>query len=147
MMQRKEQIEELLENIQAFKRKIFFGIDCNKKNGHITASQWLVLRHLCKGEGSTLKEVALALSITSSAATQLVDALVQKGYIIRKIGADDKRELKLMLSNKTKRRIKELRKNRIQKMGHIFDALNDREFKLYCSLCNKIAESLTAKQK
>ena len=147
MIQRKKQIEKLLGNIQSLKRKIFFGVACNLKNGHIPSSQWFVLQHLNKSEGTTLKELARSLSMTSSAATQLVEALVRKGYIIKKIGTNDRRELRLMLSDKSKKHIDELRSNRIQEMEHIFDVLTDDEFELYCHLCNKVAESLMIKEK
>lgn len=147
MIQRKKQIEKLLENIQSLKRKIFFGVACNLKNGHIPSSQWFVLQHLNKSEGTTLKELAQSLSMTSSAATQLVEALVQKGYILRKIGTNDRRELKLMLSDKSRKHIEELRNKRIQGMEHVFDVLNDEEFKSYCRLCSKVAESLAVKEK
>jgi len=146
-MQRKKQIEKLLESIQSLKRRIFFGACRNLKNGNIPASQWFVLQHLNKRQGTTIKELAMSLSVTSSAATQLVEALVQKGYIIRKVGTNDRRELRLMLSDKSKKHIDELRGNRIQEMQHIFDVLTDEEFESYCRLCNKVAESLTVKEK
>jgi DNA-binding MarR family transcriptional regulator len=145
MIQRKKQIEKLLANIQSLKRKIFFGADCNLKNDHITTSQWFVLQHLNKSEGTTLKEVACSLNMTSSAATQLVEALVQKGYIIRKTSTDDRRELKLMISDKSKKHIKEIGSKWIQELEHIFDVLTDDEFGSYCSLCDKVAKSLASK--
>ncbi len=105
-----------------------------------------MLHYINKNEGATVKELAQSLSMTSSAATQLIEALVQKGYIIRKTGTDDKRELKLMLSDKSKKHMEELRNKRIEEMEHIFNVLTDEEFESYCGLCNKVAESLMVKK-
>lgn len=147
MTRRKKQIEELLSNIRYFKQKIFIGTPPNIKNDGITASQWFVLRYLAKNEGAALKEAAKSLGITSSAATQLVVSLVRKGYVIRETGKKDRRELRLMLSEKSKKHIAELRNNRIKKLEHIFNVLNDEEFESYCRLFNKIAQSLAADEK
>lgn len=149
MIQRRKQIEKLLEDFHAMKRKMNIGITsrCLKGN-HITASQWLVLQHLRKNEKVTIKELANALSITSSATTQLVELLVQKGYVIKKTSSDDKRALNLSLSEKIKKRMKILRSKRIQYMEHVFSALTDDEFESYCYLLNKIIENtiITEKQ-
>lgn len=147
MMQRRKQIEKLLENIQVLKRKMLSGSACYLKGGHVTASQWLVLQYLRKNEGATIKEVARTLDMTSSAATQLVEPLVQKGYIARKTSSGDKRALNLSLSEKSKKRMEVLRKKRILDMEHVFDMLTDVEFESYCRLLDKIAEGLVYKKK
>ena len=147
MLQRRKQIEKLFEDLQVLKRKMIAGASSHIERTHITASQWLVLQYLRKNEGTTIKEIAKALSVTSSAATQLVESLAQKGYIDRKINSDDKRALSLSLSDKSKKRMETLRKKRIYDMEHIFDVLTDAEFESYCYLLNKITESLVAGEK
>lgn len=147
MIQRKKQIEKLLEDFQVMKRKMIAGASSHLKSTHITASQWLVLQYLRKNEKVTIKEIAKALSMTSSAATQLVESLVQKGYVIRKTSSDDKRALSLSLSGKSKKRMETLRRKRIQDMEHVFDVLTDKEFESYYYLLNKITESLVTGEK
>lgn len=146
-MTREKQIEKLLEDIQALKRRLLFGKTCQLSDGPITPSQWLVLRHLRQSEGTTLKKIAQELGMTSSAATQLVGALVKKGYIIRKTDTSDRRALQLRLSQKSEKHITTMRTKRIKEMGDIFSKLTNREFETYCRLHAKIAVSLTAKDK
>ncbi len=144
-MQRKKYIEELLENIQVLKHKLFSGAVCYLGEGSITASQWLVLRQIQQHEGTTLKEIAQSLAMTSSAVTQLVEVLVGKEYVIKKTNADDRRELKLMLSEKSRKHIASLREKRIGDMENIFNTLNDKEFEEYCRLHAKIAQHMASK--
>ncbi len=146
MMQRKIQIEKLLEDIQILKCKMLSNDTCHLKGGQITASQWLVLQHLRKNEGATIKGISQTLSITSSAATQLVEPLVQKGYINKKANSNDRRALNLSLSSRSKKRMENLRNKRIQRMEQVFDILTDDEFTVYCNLLDKIAGSQTAKK-
>jgi DNA-binding MarR family transcriptional regulator len=147
MAERRKSIEILLEDIQALKKRVFFGAASNCQTGRITASQWFVVRHLGKSAGTTLKEVAQSLNVTSSAATQLVEALVRKGYIVKKIGSPDRRELELRLSDKSKKHLAELRRKRLAEMTKIFGVLTDQEFSAYCRLFNKVAASLSSKEK
>ncbi len=148
MTQRRKQIEKLVEDFHTIKRKMSIGVASHCLKGtHITASQWLVLQHLRKNEKVTIKELAKALSITSSATTQLVESLVQKKYVIKKTSSDDKRALSLSLSEKSKKRMEALRNKRIQYMEHIFDVLTDDEFESYCYLLNKIIENTIVVEK
>lgn len=141
-MKRKKQIEKLLENIQILKHRLFFGISNQINKGDITSSQWLVLRQIQKNKGTTLKEIAKTLSMTSSAATQLVEALVQKGYVVKKTNSHDKRELKLILSNKSKKHMLLMRKKRAKEMENIFSVLTDKEFIEYFRMLEKVVKSL-----
>ena len=147
MIQRKKQIEKLFEDLQVLKRKMIAGASSHMERTHITASQWLVLQYLRKNDRVTIKEIAQTLSMTSSAATQLVESLVHKGYVDRKTNSDDKRARSLSLSDRSKKRMEMHRRKRIQDMQHVFDVLTDEEFKSYCYLLNKITESLVAGEK
>ncbi|MDR3559204.1 MAG: MarR family transcriptional regulator [Candidatus Pacebacteria bacterium] len=146
MVRRKKQIEKLLEDIQVLKRKILARTSSSLKSTHITASEWLVLQYLRKNEGATVKEIARTLSMTSSAATQLVESLVQKKYVVRKTNSDDKRALALSLSDKSKKHLGTLWEKRVEIMAHVFDALTDTEFESYCRLFDKIARNLAARK-
>lgn len=96
-----------------------------------------------RGE-STVKDVAKALGITSSAATQLVDGLVSSGYVNRKTDEEDRRAVALTLSKKTKEHVNKMKKQGIQKFLTLFKVLNDKEFNQYLELNKKIVHgSLT----
>jgi DNA-binding MarR family transcriptional regulator len=145
MPNRKEKIEELLESMGALRRTMAFRPVAPKKMPRITPAQWgalMVIEH--HGE-STLKDMAKALGITSSAATQLIDGLVTSGYVVRKTHAKDRRAVTLTLSNTTKAHVDTIKKQALQKFLKFFEVLNDKELDQYILLNKKIIGKLLRK--
>jgi MarR family transcriptional regulator, organic hydroperoxide resistance regulator len=145
MTNRKQKIEELMENFQALKRTMVFHTVHSIKVPRITPSQWGVLMLVEQHIGITVKDVAKMLSITSSATTQLIDGLVANGYIMRKTSVKDRRTVILTLSNKTKTQVEKMKKEGLQKFLKLFEGLNDKEFNQYILLNKKIVEKLLKK--
>jgi len=138
MSSRKQKIELLMADFQSLKRAMAFQMARSASIPRITPSQWGALMFIeARGE-STVKDVAKALSITSSAATQLVDGLVSSGYVARETHAKDRRAVALTLSKKTKAQVDKMKRQSIQKFLKFFEVLNDKEFNQYLALNKKI---------
>ena len=140
MSQRKIKIEKLLENFGSLKRHMVFHSVHSGKTPRITPSQWGLLMMVKQQGESTVKEVALALGISSSAATQLVDGLVASGYVVRKTDVKDRRAVVLTLSKKTEAQVDKMRKQTLDKFYNFFKVLNDKELDQYILLNKKIVE-------
>ena len=113
----------------------------------ITHSQWLVL-HLVKRNGTiNIKDLANLLDTTSSAATQIVDGLVNKGLLLRKRNPDDRRTLKIELSEKFKNQFESIKNKSFKILSLIFSVLDDDELLKYCELSDKIAGKILLKEK
>ncbi len=67
------------------------------ENFEITVEQFHILRHIRKGIG-TSSELAEAKQISRPAVSQAVDILVQKGLVTRRRSTDDRRRVKLELT-------------------------------------------------
>lgn len=138
---RADQIGELAESFQAIKRKLG-SKQLAAKEKHactITPSQWTVLRTVMEWNRIGIKDIAQKLGISSSAATQLVDSLVQNGYLDRKQNPDDRRSLCIEISAKAKKQIHLLKKNRLQHLAEVFSVLSDKELEQYVQLNAKIS--------
>lgn len=142
MINRKEKIEDLLQNFLSVKRIMAFHSSSAVKLPRITPSQWGVLMFVKQHSGSTVKDVAKALSISSSATTQLVDGLVESGYLLRELPIKDRRTVILTLSKKTTIQVNKMKKEGLEKFLKFFEVLNDREFSQYILLNQKIVDSL-----
>ena len=141
MTQRKKIIEELLHSLHAMRRKLMVGY-IEKKELTITHSQGFVLRFVAEHSLTNVKTIAEALHITSSAATQLIDGLVDKGYLLRTDSARDRRVISLSLSPKAKKMFKGFKEQGLQKMTELFNVLTDEELKAYAALNKKISDSI-----
>jgi DNA-binding MarR family transcriptional regulator len=141
MANREQKIEEFMESIQSMRHRMAFRFADSGKMPRVTPSQWGALMLIEQRGESTVKDIAKALSITSSAATQLVDGLAVSGYVVRKTQTDDRRAVTLTLSNKTKNQVGKMKKEAMQKFLKFFEVLNDREFNQYFALNNKIIQN------
>lgn len=147
MAKRKEQIEGIIEYMHAIKRKLASegGYFTGAGTKHITPSQWFVLLMVERNKNIGVKEIAGLTGITSSAATQLINELVKKGYLVRKGKLEDRRALNIMLSGKSKKQIHFMKKQGLKKLIALFDILSDNELATYCELNKKIADKILGK--
>ncbi|MDI3496184.1 MAG: hypothetical protein PWQ35_205 [Patescibacteria group bacterium] len=144
MINRKKIIENLLQNMYALRHKLIDNC-ASKKEVVITPSQGFILRFVAKNSPTNIKTITQTLNITSSAATQLVGGLVDKGYLVRQANPDDRRIVTLSLSEKGKKLFKEFKEQGLQKMIELFDTLSDKELEQYANLNEKIIDSLLEK--
>ncbi|MHB1163585.1 MAG: MarR family winged helix-turn-helix transcriptional regulator [Minisyncoccota bacterium] len=144
MSSRKKKVESLLVDLRSLKRAMTFRMDAAADIPRITPSQCGVLMFMEERSESTVKDVAQALGITSSAATQLVDGLVSSGYVAKETHPEDRRAVTLTLPKKTKTQVKKMKERGIQKFLEIFQVLSDEEFDQYLALNKKIVRGFLA---
>jgi len=144
-MNRIQKIEELIETLRPIRRQMMLGSG-RPDAPRITPAQWGVLRLVAEKDDCTVKDIAQALRISSSAATQLMGALVKSGHLVRKESASDRRAVALSLSPQTKARITTMKNAALQKTIVLFDALDDRELEQYVALSKKVSDRVVQKQ-
>jgi len=145
MIPRKQKVEALMENIHSMRRHMTFRSTGSREMPRITPSQWGALMVIEQHGGSTLKDMAESLVITSSAATQLVDGLVASGYVTRGTSTEDRRAITLTLSKKTEVHITKMKKQIVQEFLNFFAVLNDTELDQFLVLNKKIVAGFLKK--
>lgn len=128
-------IKNIFENLYIIRQKIASDMNLPLNEMPLTNSQWQVLNHVIKNKSINIKDLAGLLDITSSAATQIVDGLVNKGLLIRKRSIKDRRVLEITLSKESIMHMKKSMKT----IFPIFDVLNDQELNDYCHMTAKLA--------
>jgi DNA-binding MarR family transcriptional regulator len=141
--ERAQALETLLEDFKLLKRS-FMLPNASATLPHITASQWVTLVFIAQRGVCTVKDIALHLHMTSSAATQLVNTLVKHKYVIKKVDPGDRRAVSLTLSKDMERHFKRTKEHILKNFLKIFECLTDREFKHYCELNKKITQGVLA---
>jgi DNA-binding MarR family transcriptional regulator len=146
MLDRRSQIEGILQNFHAIRHRLLItGTYILSAGNQIPNSQWMALRIVYQNDGIGVKELSLMLGISSSAATQLVDSLVKKGYLVREESLEDRRALKIRLSGKTKELIDIAEPQALRKVYSLFDVLSDEELQKYSDLSKKVADKALEK--
>lgn len=145
MATREQKIKELLEDFHSLKRQATLRFAKGAVLPRVTPSQWGALLLIEQHGDSSVKAVAEALCVTSSAATQLVEGLVASGYVARRVNPKDRRTVSLALSKKAKTQVEKMKKQAVQKFLKLFEALDDKEFNQYLVLNKKIVDSFSKK--
>jgi DNA-binding MarR family transcriptional regulator len=146
MSTRAQLIEQLLHSFHAIRNITKTKSHHLSHYSDITHSQWFVLTMIDHFKIRSIKDIAEAMEMSSSAATQLVDPLVQNGCVTRQEDPEDRRLVQLELSLKGKDHIAATKHNRINEMADIFDALTDKELEEFVRLFNKIITGSTDKK-
>lgn len=141
MINRKLLLRQLLQDMHATRHKFLVGFH-SANELVITPTQGFVLRFLAANDCVTIKAIAQALHISSSAATQLVDGLVEKSYLVRRDHPKDRRAITVCLSEKAKKMFAQFDKQCLEKMIRLFQALDDQELEQFTALNKKITNSL-----
>ncbi|RWZ82043.1 MAG: MarR family transcriptional regulator [Candidatus Chaera renei] len=139
-------IEQIIESVHAIKRELSAwhtgggAAACGGRDRPaITAAQWGALAAVSKSGRMNIGELAKALGVSHSAATQLSDELVQKGYLVRLESAADRRVQTLELTDRTKRHIGRMRAGIASYFAQVFAVLSDDELASFAALSKKIA--------
>jgi len=94
-----------------------------------------------KQEGISVKELAERTSVTPGAITQFVDGLVEMGLVMREGDLNDRRIVRLKLTELAKSQFEHFRKDYLTSASRVFDVLSNDEIKQLITLFDKINTS------
>jgi DNA-binding MarR family transcriptional regulator len=94
-----------------------------------------------KQEGISVKELAERTSVTPGAITQFVDGLVEMGLVMREGDPNDRRIVRLKLTELAKSQFDHFRKDYLTSASRVFDVLSNDEIKQLIALFDKINTS------
>lgn len=134
-----------LDNIQSrIRRQHLSSIQSVQQVGtdyqDLTVVQVQVLKSVMAHQPITIKRLADLRNITSSAATQAVDILANKGMVQRQQDENDRRSTLISLSPGYQERVTKFMQNMGTSFDSVFSVLTDKELAEYARLCAKIVE-------
>lgn len=115
--------------------------------GDITIPQMIILNLLREKDYCMMSEIAKTLSVTTSAATGIVDRMVKANLLKRVSHEKDRRVINIEITDKGKRIIDDIQKLRYKMMMDIFSKLKPIERERYLETIKKIYRILTEESK
>lgn len=97
-------------------------------------------------DGVPVKDLAAFFNVTPGAVTQFVDALVEKDLVRREEDQNDRRILRVMLTEFAENEFDRFRESYLTSMSRSFDSLSDGEIEQLISLLAKIDMPSGAKE-
>ena len=87
----------LEKSIKAYRR--FAQQEISKQGYDLTIDQWLVLRSLQENKQLSQKQIAEVLFKDFASITRIIEILVQKEYVVRRISTGDRRTFELEITD------------------------------------------------
>jgi len=94
----------------------------------------------CGNEALSLSKVAEIFGVTPAAATQFINRLNAHGYITREENPDDRRQVKVRLSDLGEAKVKQAQEEFYAMMGGLLDYLGEEESDALNAIIEKVAE-------
>jgi DNA-binding MarR family transcriptional regulator len=134
-MSREADIQELVESFIKLRQTMRSGL---WHNADISPAQMGFLLVLFHHKNSTVNEIASFLGISKSAVTQLTDPLVDNGLVSRGKDLKDRRIVRLNLSPRGLKTLKQHKKQFEDRLVTALDGLNNKELDQLVKLHKKI---------
>ena len=110
----------------------------------ITMPQFIVLEILSHHGESKMTDLANLLDVTTAAMTGIVDRLVRDGYAARGHDEDDRRIVKIKLTQKGEKIVKSMVENRKRIMIKMFSGISQEEREQYLSILTRVRDQLVS---
>jgi DNA-binding MarR family transcriptional regulator len=144
-MQRNDIIPELIESLELTSRLMHRFFHDKFTDSGIAPSQIRLLHMLQCHQPTTSRELSAKLYLTPGAVTQLVEPLVQNGYVTRTPDAHDRRSICLNLTVQGDMKLNEVRQSRKELFETVVVTLSTDELQLLLAVQHKITETLENK--
>ena len=132
---------QLSENLQTLKRGLF------QRSVHtasvIPFGQRAALFSIAIHRSINVKQLAALLGVSSGAATQHIESLVQAGLVERETNPDDRRNVVLRISRTGAAAMKELERERLEFMRTLCAEISDAELETFVVVTKKMKQTLT----
>jgi DNA-binding MarR family transcriptional regulator len=97
--------------------------------------------------GISVSELAEGAGVTPGAITQFVNTLVEKGLVAREGDLNDRRIVRLKLTDQAKNHFEKFKTEHLASMCRVFEVLNDDEIKQLIDILTKIDTSHNSRNK
>lgn len=109
-----------------------------RRNKERRQPQTELLYILSRMKELTIKQIAAKMYITSSAATQMVEALVRQGFLQRNDDPKDRRVVRVKITPQGKAYFIRFKKGHLARVDHVLKRLNDKELQTMVDIRNKL---------
>lgn len=104
----------------------------------ITISQFMVLEELHNRVESKMTDLANSMNVTTAAMTGIVDRLVRDSYVARILDPNDRRIIRVKLTEKGNAFLQKINEKRSQTIIKIFGKISDADRAAYLNILTRI---------
>lgn len=140
-MAEKEKITRILDAFDGISR-VFAAMESFSGNASISKPEILALETISREEGLMMSDLGNRLDISLSTATGIIDRLINKKLVKRERNGEDRRIVRVMLTNKGKKTNQEYQEQKKEIFGRMLGTLEPEEQREFINFLEKIAGSI-----
>lgn len=144
-----ENLEEIIfysleRSIKSYRQ--FAQRNINFSGSDITIDQWLIMKSVL--ENSELKQNEIAEKVFKDAASvnRIIDLLIKKGYLLRKVHDDDRRRTSLKVTKKGKDILSKVQVVINKNRASALNGIDEKNLKIMRDVLSKITYNCNIKQ-
>ena len=108
----------------------------------ITMPQFFVMEHICRSGELRMGDIAKFINVTTAAITGIVDRLVRESYVLRVSDPKDRRIVKIKLTAKGTKVVKDMIEKRKQVSIRMFGMITQEEREQYLNILGRIKDKI-----
>lgn len=141
-------LEVLINTVMRFRKLVFQTAAHSHEEHQATMLQMATLQILRdSGDGTvTVSDIARAIRLSKSSATQLIDRLVKAGFVSRREDTADRRVIRLSITGDGERHVRAMRAHVLKQMEVLFSDVSDRDVRELTRILTVVAETLNNKK-
>jgi DNA-binding MarR family transcriptional regulator len=142
---REDLLQTLIHHMMSLVKNI--GRDFLKSEPSLSPPQVRLLFSIgSRSDGLSVTELAEITGVTPGAITQFVNGLVDKNLVAREGDPNDRRIVKLMLTEMARNEFEKLKKEHLASVTRVFEPLSNEELQQFIDILAKISASPDRKE-
>lgn len=139
-MGRTKLLTQLIDGFQDVQRAVLRHKESQTEG--LPFGQKAVLAIVAARQQTNIKEISNVLQITSGAATQHVEALVQESLVTRKTDETDRRGVVVALTDEGQKVFTDMQQKRMEKVRAYFAEISDEDLETFVNVIHKVKERI-----
>lgn len=112
------------------------------ENEHVTPADKRILYGLFRVQEITKRDLAKIIVLEHSSLTRSLDRLVSQGLVARKAASDDKRYIKLSLTETGRKKVKRIRRRSLALLKEVLPNISEQELKQIAEFFGELKASM-----
>ena len=143
----KELQNELVQAMFRLKKMMNRGLGRDTNNINITMSEFILMREVAENtkdvyNPSALTEVREYLSVSKAAVSQMLNSLEKRGYILREIDPNNRRNIIVILTDEGRTAFEKRNQEFYDRFEMVIRGIGEKDVSLFIAMINKMSDAM-----
>ena len=143
----KELQNELVQAMFRLKKMMNRGLGRDLDNANITMSEFILMREVAENTKESYNSMALTevreyLSVSKAAVSQMLNSLEKRGYIVREIDPNNRRNIIVILTEEGKTAFEKKNQEFYDRFEMVIRGIGEKDVSLFIAMINKMSDAM-----